>query len=246
MFKSIIIDRAMLAFLLLLFAGVTAAGQGTAFTYQGRLTDSGNPADGLFDMQFKLFDSTDFVTGIQVGSTITISNVQVTNGVFTTQLDFGACLSCFNGSARFLEIAIRPAGSPGLFTVLSPRQAITSAPYAVRSAMAASADTATNATQLGGLSSGGFIQNSTSQQATTNFNISGSGTASIFNAATQYQIGGLRMLAATGPFNNGSTILAASNTFLGESAGLNTTPIEQLNISNGKFNSFFGANAGKA
>ena len=28
---------------------------GTAFTYQGRLIDSNNAADGLYDFQFKLF-----------------------------------------------------------------------------------------------------------------------------------------------------------------------------------------------
>jgi hypothetical protein len=31
---------------------------GSAFTYQGRLMDAGNPANGLYDLQFELFDST--------------------------------------------------------------------------------------------------------------------------------------------------------------------------------------------
>src|SRR5262249_43219468 len=55
--------------LLLSVAGVTAqapaarsgigvaATLGSAFTYQGRLTDSGAPATGNYDFQFKLYDS---------------------------------------------------------------------------------------------------------------------------------------------------------------------------------------------
>jgi hypothetical protein len=35
----------------------TAFAQTTAFTYQGRLTDAGNPASGNYDLQFKLFDA---------------------------------------------------------------------------------------------------------------------------------------------------------------------------------------------
>ncbi|HET8677933.1 MAG TPA: tail fiber domain-containing protein, partial [Blastocatellia bacterium] len=213
------------------------------FTYQGRLTDSGNPADGLFDMRFKLFDTATVGTGTELG-TITNPSVQVQNGAFSVQLDFAPCASCFDGSERFLEISVRPAGSVDPYMVLGPRQPITAAPYALR---------ALDATQLGGIAASGFIRNTTSQQAGTDFNISGSGTAGgtltggVVNAATRYDIGGLRMLAASGSFNNGTTInLAASNTFLGESAGLNTTPSGTLSSPFGKLNSFFGANAGKA
>ena len=42
--------------LALLNAGAAVA-QTTAFTYQGRLTDGGNPADGSYDLTFKLFDT---------------------------------------------------------------------------------------------------------------------------------------------------------------------------------------------
>ena len=33
-----------------------ALAQGTAFTYQGRLNDAAGPANGNYDMQFKLYD----------------------------------------------------------------------------------------------------------------------------------------------------------------------------------------------
>ena len=133
----------------------TALSQTPAFSYQGRLTDASNPADGLFDMQFKLFNTTDVGAGTQQGPTVTNSSVQVTKGVFSLMLDFG---NVFDGSARYLEISLRPTGSPNPRTILSPRQPVASTPYAIRSATAATADTATNATQLGGMSSTSFVQ----------------------------------------------------------------------------------------
>ncbi|HET8676746.1 MAG TPA: tail fiber domain-containing protein [Blastocatellia bacterium] len=238
---SVIAFSVLLQVMLLIGASAVAA-QTTAFTYQGRLTDGPNPADAIYEMQFKLFDSADFVTGIQVGTTVTNLSVEVTNGVFAVQLDFGA--SVFDGSPRFLEIGIRPAGSPGAFTVLSPRQPVTSAPYAIRS------ETATNASQLGGIAPGGFIQNTSSQQASTNFNISGSGniggtlSASTVNATTQYNINGSRVLGAAGTNNlfvgigaGASNTTGANNVFVGRNAGFfNTT---------GGANAFFGASAGQ-
>jgi len=106
-------------------AGVASvqAAVGTSFTYQGRLTDGGSPANGTYDFQFKLYDAA--TSGSQVGSTVTKSSVSVTNGLFTVQLDFG---NVFDGTALWLEIAVRPAGS-GSYTPLNPRQALTAAPY---------------------------------------------------------------------------------------------------------------------
>ena len=226
-----------LAFLLYLMASTTAFAQASAITYQGRLTDSGNPATGTFDMQFKLFDTATTGTGTQQGSTITNPMVQVENGVFSVQLDFAPCASCFDSSARFLEVSVRPAGSMGVYTVLAPRQPITSAPYALRAA---------DAGQLGGIAASGFIQNTTSQQIMTNFNIEGTGKANVLDASTHFSIGGLRVFTVNGPFDDGRTIFTASNTFAGDSAGLNTTPHLDPNLEFGKFNSFFGAEAGKA
>ncbi|MCI0476507.1 MAG: hypothetical protein L0Y55_09690, partial [Anaerolineales bacterium] len=100
---------------------------GTAFTYQGQLKDNGAPANGAYDFQFALFDTAS--SGAQVGSTIAVNDLTVTTGLFTTQLDFGA--NAFTGDARFLEIAVRPGASVGAFTTLTPRQALTPAPYAL-------------------------------------------------------------------------------------------------------------------
>ncbi|GIW19553.1 hypothetical protein [Tepidiforma sp.] len=106
----------------------------TSFTYQGRLTDGGSPANGSYDLRFILYDAES--GGAQVGSTVTRDDVQVTNGLFTVDLDFGA--SVFQGDARWMEIAVRPGSSTGAFTVLSPRQPVSPAPYALFAASAGS------------------------------------------------------------------------------------------------------------
>lgn len=50
---------------LALFIGTsTAFGQSAAFTYQGRLTDGGTAANGIYDMQFKLYDTATVGRGV--------------------------------------------------------------------------------------------------------------------------------------------------------------------------------------
>src|SRR6185295_11333739 len=55
--------------------------------------------------------------------------VTVTNGLFTTTLDFGS--GVFDGTDRWLEIAVRTNGNPTFFTLYS-RQKLNPTPYAVR------------------------------------------------------------------------------------------------------------------
>ena len=101
---------------------------GTAFTYQGRLMDdSGNPLTGSYDFQFELYDAES--DGGQVGSTVTVGDVAVSDGLFTVQLDFGS--SAFTGNARWLEIGVRAGSSSGAYTILAPRQPLTATPYAL-------------------------------------------------------------------------------------------------------------------
>jgi len=110
----------------------------TTFSFQGRLADGANPANGTYDMQFKLFDTPDVGGGVQQGVTIINGNVPVSNGSFNVPLDFGAAV--FDGSVRYLEIGVRIAGNPNPYTVLSPRQPIYTTPYAIRSTNANTAD----------------------------------------------------------------------------------------------------------
>src|SRR5947209_1521801 len=91
----------------LLLSASDASAQTSSFTYQGRLTDGGTPANGNYDFQFALFDS--LSGGTQIGSTQTISTVSVVNGIFTVTLDFGA--GSFPGANRFLEIGTKASGA---------------------------------------------------------------------------------------------------------------------------------------
>src|SRR5687767_9188902 len=120
----------------------TASAQSTEFTYQGRLLFGGEPANGSHDFEFRLFS--DAEGSAQVGTAVTLMAVNVVNGVFSVRLDFG---NQFPGTQRYLEIRVRQAGQE-FYAVLTPRQAITSAPYAIKSLNAVTAD---NATTLGGL-----------------------------------------------------------------------------------------------
>ena len=107
-----------------------AAPMGTAFTYQGYLYDANHPANDIYDLQFKLYDAV--VGGGQVGSNVNTADVDVIDGYFTVELDFGAV---FEGYARWLEIGVRPGemNDPNVYTVLEPRQELTPAPYAMHS-----------------------------------------------------------------------------------------------------------------
>ncbi len=132
-----------------------AFAQTTAFTYQGKLTDTGTP-QANYQMRFELYD--ELTAGNQIGTTITSPSVAVTQGVFTVPLDFGS--AAFDGTDRFLEIAVkRNEGDP--FTVLTPRQKLTSAPYSITSA---------NALNLGGMAANTYLQTNGDAAALTNLN----------------------------------------------------------------------------
>ena len=98
----------------------------TTLTYQGRLANAGQAANGLHDFVFRLFD--DEISGSQSGTDVAVAGVDVTGGVFTVELDFGD--APFNSSPRWLEIDVREAGT-GMYTTLSPRQRIGASPFAI-------------------------------------------------------------------------------------------------------------------
>ncbi len=215
-----------------------AQAQTAVFTYQGKLTDTNLAANGTYLMQFRVYDAVSGGTAFGSGITCTVS---VTNGIYTVPLDFSYDLGTgiFSGSDRFLEIAVkRNAIDP--YTVLSPRQQITSAPYAFQASNAALSFNSLDSNKLGGVAanqyvvttdsrmsdaraptagSANYIQNTTNQQSTSNFNISGDGTAggtlsgNIVNVTTQYNLGGTRLLSSD----------ANSNVFVGQSTGVGTT-----------------------
>jgi hypothetical protein len=278
---------------------VNAGAQSTEFSYQGIIKDGAVPANGTYDLEFRLYDAA--VDGTQIGSTASRPAVNIVNGLINAVLDFG---SGFPGANRFLEIRVRTTGGGG-FTILDPRQKVASSPYSIKSL---STD---NASQLNGVpganylqtngsgagltnlnannitagtlgaaqggtgvgvsgaagnylrstgaawassaiqsadipaGSGNYIQNSGTQQLASAFNISGTGTANIFNAATQYDLGGQHILTMGPPTTvtnlfighiTGDSNTGANNVFVGRGAGFRNT-----NASQG---TFIGASAG--
>lgn len=136
---------------LLLFLTKTAPllswAQGSAFTYQGRLSDAGKLANGAYDFRFRL--TSDAQANNYVGTPVLTNGLAVSDGLFTVILDFG---SVFNGSNYWLEVDVRTNGASG-YSVLAPLQVDARALRAVcddarrsgRSARANRADWATGA-----------------------------------------------------------------------------------------------------
>lgn len=105
--------------------------QGSMFTYQGRLNDGTNLANGSYEILFRPFG---VASG---GSQLTLPNIRfvsISNGLFTTTLDLGTAI--FDGGAVYLQLEVRTNGGAG-YTILSPRQQLTPAPYSTFAAQAA-------------------------------------------------------------------------------------------------------------
>ncbi|MDX2130590.1 MAG: hypothetical protein SFY69_00890 [Planctomycetota bacterium] len=113
-----------------------ALAQSLAFTYQGELKSAGQPANGVYDMQFRLYD--DAQEGANSASACA-DNVNVVDGRFTVVIDFAQQYA--NTSPRFLEIAVRAdsglsCANPSGFTTLTPRQPLTAVPRAAAASAA--------------------------------------------------------------------------------------------------------------
>lgn len=110
----------------LLGAGSAAAAPlGSAFTYQGQLTDNGSPANGHYDLQFALFAA---ASGGSAVDTISLGNQTINGGLVNAAIDFTD--APYDGQALWVEVRMRTAGG-GSYTTLSPRQAIAATPYAL-------------------------------------------------------------------------------------------------------------------
>lgn len=261
----------VIAFVFCVVFSAIAFGQTTTFTYQGKLTDNGTPASGPYDLTFRLYDLAS--GGTQIGPDELRSNVSVVAGIFSVSLDFGA--SPFTSTTgSYLEISVRPGGTSTAFVPLSPRQAITSSPYALQTLRAASAAIADNSSQLGGVDASQYVQDSDSrltdarvplagsanyiqsnpatQQPGTNLNIGGNATVggtlsgNVVNATTQYNIGGNRVLSVAGTENFFAGLGAGQSN---SGSGFNNSFAGNLagtaNTTGGR-NAFFGSSAGAA
>jgi hypothetical protein len=120
----------IILFTVYLFASrfATASPTSAPFTYQGRLQQSGAPANGTFDMKFTLYDGP---SGSVVGTPLIVSSVPVAGGLFTTTLDFGS--GVLFSTTLWLGAAVRPSGGGPDWFPLSPYQQLTATPYALYS-----------------------------------------------------------------------------------------------------------------
>ena len=205
--------------------------QGTAFTYQGRLVDGASPANGIYDLRFSMYDSS--ANGNTIGSSLTNSATSISNGLFTTTLDFG--VNVFTGADRWLEISVRTNGGTS-FTTVSPRQKLTPSPYAIFAESVGAGGlgggtnsnaitfnnsannfngnftgnggglTNLNATSLGGLSSSNFwtIRGNSNTAAGVNF----LGTSD--NQPLEFHVGGFRAMRFEPNTNGGPNVIGGS------------------------------------
>ncbi len=97
----------------------------TTFTYQGQLKRGAVPVSEVCDFTFDLFKVPS--GGIPQTTTQSVPGLPVNNGLFSVQLNFGA--NAFKGDQRFLQVNVQCPGDAAPIA-LSPRHALTSAPYA--------------------------------------------------------------------------------------------------------------------
>ena len=103
--------------LVALAAPAIAQPVGTAFSYQGAISDESGPVNGALDLRFTLWQ--DEVGGSQLGPAIDRLGTPVLDGLFSVDLDFGADPFAIN-AAVWLQVEVD--------NVALPRQRLAPAP----------------------------------------------------------------------------------------------------------------------
>jgi trimeric autotransporter adhesin len=153
---------------------------GSAFTYQGWLQSGGHPVSAACDFQFSLHEAVS--GGAQLGSTQSMDAVVVAGGRFTVVLNEGDQFGprAFDGSARWLAIAVRCPAGVGGFINLTPRQALTAAPLALSLPGLRTEPNASSPNVVGG-----HISNTVSV-GFVGATIAGGGTTGLINSVTAH------------------------------------------------------------
>ena len=238
-----------LAFLLIVSSQLsTCSAQGTAFTYQGRLSDGGNPAGGIYDLRFTIYDSTN-IPGNVVAGPLTNSATAVSNGLFTVTLDFGP--GVFTGLDRWLDIGVRTNGSLNAYTVLVPRQHLTPVPYAIFANTASNLSGTLPAAQLTGtLPASAFVGYTGTVALTNGANLFGGAFSGTFNglfngafagngaAVTNVNVMNLTGVLADNQLPANTALVNSNQVFSG------TNLFTGFNVFSGPTNSFNGAFSG--
>lgn len=235
--------RAIIFLILALALAATGAfAQSSSFNYQGRLNDAGAAANGNFQFQFKLYDAP--AGGNQIGGTLSDVSVTVSNGIFSTNLDFG--LVAFPGADRYLEIAVRKTANDA-YTTLTPRQKINSAPYAAKAKTAdgfggnltgdvSGTQNSTVVQSVGGQTSANIAS---AVQATNNATSANTANSIVKRDGTgKISVGGITFgdgTTLTSANGGGNSILGTTNNFTAMntfSGGLSAANLSILNVGN--------------
>jgi hypothetical protein len=124
------------------FCGIMDASVPRLINYQGRLTDvSGQPLNGSYNVTFRIYDAQ------TAGSLLwqeTHSGLVVQKGIFSVLLGSAASLNISFDKPYYLEVKVGDE-------VMSPRQAVTSASYALR------AEAADDAAKFSGKTPSDFV-----------------------------------------------------------------------------------------
>lgn len=104
----------------------------TAFTYQGRLDDGGVPANGVYDIRFTPWTVASG-PGTQLAPSVCVDGMDVVDGLFQVEVDFGAGSAWLNAANAFLQVDVRADQTggncgTGTYTSLLPRTRVSAAP----------------------------------------------------------------------------------------------------------------------
>lgn len=197
-----VLNRLIILILVVLILPFASSGQSTAFTYQGRLNDGGAPANGTYNFKFTLFVTNS--GGTAIAGPVTNNAVAVSNGLFTTTIDFG---NVFTGATNWLEIGVQTNGATG-FTTLAPSQLITPVPYAITAGnvtgplalsqlpTAVVTNGATGLNLAGSFSGNGAF---TTLTVGNNFSVDASGNVTANNLSTVPEVASVSISANTPP-----------------------------------------------
>ncbi len=192
---------------LVLFLAVTfglpvpGKAQGTAFTYQGLLNSGSGPANGSYDIAFSLFATN--TSGFAIAGPVTNTAVGVTNGLFTTLVDFG---NVYVGQSNWLQIAVS-TNAANVFSTLSPRQQLTPAPYAIT---AETVSGAVDAGALGGTYGNAVTLNNANNSFTGSFSGNGASVSNV-NASSLNGVGATNFWQLKGNNVNAGNFLGSTN-----------------------------------
>ncbi|MDB5179771.1 MAG: exported protein of unknown function [Candidatus Saccharibacteria bacterium] len=217
----------------LIFAHASHAVAGTTKTinFQGRLLTAGGAVvpDGNYNIQFKIYqggsgaaagnpDGTlkwteTYVNGSSTGVEVKDGFLSVNLGSknpFGTSVDWNQdnlwlSMNIAGSAAGCSTFGTSPCGADG---EMLPMKQITATPYAI------------NSGQLNGITSDGFLQNTTTPQ-TADFNITGAGTADLLQATTKLATAAIDTVSANGTLTIGAAYANTIN--IGRADDANST-----------------------